>query len=241
VGLGVPGVVDADAGVVLRSIPLAALNIPLRDLLAAEFGVTAVIDHDACFGACAEATNGSAADSSHFIYLSVNTVPDPDGIRLSSYGSAMYLGGKIYRGAFYAAGELGGPLLPQFTLISKQEMEILLDPEGAMPPALLQLAEYISTAIGPLVNLVDVQTVVLSGTARISNRRFIAAVQAGITDRLVFIPGRSVQVVRATWGLEAVARGAAIAAFDTILAQGQLFGDTDQRRLIRAAKEPAVV
>jgi hypothetical protein len=82
--------------------------------------------------------------------------------------------------------------------------------------------------------------VVLAGTARITNRRFIAAVQAGVTEQLIAIPGRAVRVVRSAFGLEASARGAAIAAFDAIIAQGQLFGDTDQRKTIRIPREQVV-
>jgi predicted NBD/HSP70 family sugar kinase len=237
IGVGVPGVVDADAGVVLRSIPLKAVNVPLQELFANEFGVTAVVDHDQCYGACAEATDGAAADVSHFSYFSVNTVAAEDGVRLNSFGSALYLQGKIYRGAFYGAGELSGALVPTATLLSAADVAAMTDPEGTMTPVLIELANRIGAAVGPIVNLVDVQMVVLAGTAGITNRRFISAVQAVVTEQLIAIPGRAVRVVRGAWALEAAARGAAVAAFDAILTEGQLFGDTDERKVIRTARE----
>jgi predicted NBD/HSP70 family sugar kinase len=239
-GVGVPGVVDADAGVVLRSIPLRAVNVPLQKLLSDEFGVTVVVDHDACFGAGAEATDGAAADVSHFVYFSINTVASAEGLRVGAFGSALYLHGKIYRGAFYGAGELSGPLEPQAAVLSDTDVNALSDPQGSMPPALIELADRIGKALGPIVNLIDVQMVLLAGIARISNRRFIAAVQLAVTDQLVAIPGRAVRVVRSAWGPEAAARGAAVAAFDAIVAEGKLFSDTDERKIIRSAKEAAL-
>jgi hypothetical protein len=49
-----------------------------------------------------------------------------------------------------------------------------------------------------------------------------------------------VRIVRGNWGLEASARGAAISAFDAVVAEGQLFGDTDERKIIRTPREPSV-
>ena len=228
-GVAVPGVVDADAGVVLRSMPFHAVNVPLAQLFGERFGTPAIIDHDACFGAGAEAADGAAADVSHFIYYSVDTTIGPAGqVTLDAYGSALFLQGRIYRGAFYGAGELSGPLEPAATPLSVEEIATLTEPEGAMPAALIDLATRIGGLLGPMINLVDVQIVVLAGTARITNRRFIAAVQAAVTDRLVPIPGRAVRVVRSAWEPEAAARGAAIGAFDHLIAEGQLFETEDR-------------
>jgi predicted NBD/HSP70 family sugar kinase len=237
VGIGVPGVVDADAGVVLRSIPLRAVNVPLRQLAVDRFGVTTVVDHDACHAAFAEATDGAAADATDFVLLSVNATGPVDRPRLDAFGSALYLQGKIYRGAFYGAGELSGPLEPTATELAESDVAALTDPDGPMPTPLLELASRFGGSLGPIINLVDVQMVVLAGAVRIVNRRFIAAVQAAVTDRLVAIPGRAVRVVGSAWEPEGAARGAAMASFDAVVAQGQLFGDTDERKVIRVARE----
>jgi predicted NBD/HSP70 family sugar kinase len=240
VGIGVPGVVDADAGVVLRSIPFRAVNVPLQRQAADLFGVTTVVDHDACHAAFAEATDGAAADVTDFVLLSVNATGPAGQPRLDAYGSALHLQGKIYRGAFYGAGELSGALAPADTDLTEADVAILADPDGAMPPTLQELADRFGASLAPIVNLVDVQMVVLAGTVRINNSRFIAAVQAAVTDRLVSIPGRAVRVVRSAWEPEGAARGGAIAAFDAVLAQGHLFGDTDERKVIRTAKDQAL-
>jgi predicted NBD/HSP70 family sugar kinase len=240
-GIGVPGVVDADAGVVLRSIPLRAVNVPLRQLAADRFGVTAVVDHDACHAAFAEATDGAAADATDFVLFSVNATGPIDRPRLDAYGSALYLQGKIYRGAFYGAGELSGPLEPAPLDLAASDLAALTDSDGPMPTVLIELASRLGGSLAPILNLVDVQMVVLGGTVRTVNRRFIAAVQAAVTDRLVAIPGRAVRVVGSTWEPEGAARGAAIAAFDAVVTQGRLFGDTDDRKVIRIARDQALL
>ena len=241
-GVAVPGVVDADAGVVLRSMPFHAVNVPLARLFGDRFGAPAIVDHDACFGAGAEAADGAAADASHFIYYSVDTTADAAGrVALDAYGSALFLQGRIYRGAFYGAGELSDPLEPATTRLADEELAALTDPEGAMPAALIELAARIGGSLGPMVNLVDVQLVVLAGTARIVNRRFIAAVQAVVTDRLVPIPGRAVRVVRSAWEPEAAARGAAIGAFDHLVAEGQLFESDDRAASQLTSTDPALL
>jgi hypothetical protein len=71
------------------------------------------------------------------------------------------------------------------------------------------------------------------------NRRFIAAVQAAVTERLVPIPGRAVRVVRSAWEPEASARGAAINAFDHLIAQGHLFENDDRAPVAAAASRLA--
>jgi len=235
VGVGVAGVVDADAGVVLRSIPFNAVNLPLKQLLIEQFDAPAEVDHDACYGAYAEATGGAAADASHFIYFSINTTGTASR-RLAAYGSALYLGGNVYRGAFYGAGELSDVLEPGPLDLSDDDMTALLDPEGPMPPALIDLAGNIGRSLGTIINVIDVQMVILAGTVRIANRRFIAAVQAEVTRRLVNIPGRAVRVVRSAWEPNGIARGAAISALDALIARGGLFDDKAE---VPAVPEPA--
>ncbi len=226
-GVAVPGVVDADAGVVLRSTLFHAVNVPLQQLLADRFGVTATVDHDACYAAAAEAVDGAASGAAHFIYLSINAAKTDGGWVIASYGSALYLGGNIYRGAFYGAGELSAPLLPKDWPLTNEELALLADPDGGMPTGLIDLADTLGRVLAPMINFVDVQMVVLGGTVNITNRRFMAAVQARVTEALVPIPGRAVRIVRSALEPEAAARGAAISSFDQLVSRGLLFDEAE--------------
>lgn len=222
VGVGLPGVVDADRGIVLRSTLFEATAVPLQKLLAERFGVPAVIDHDACFGAAAEAMDGAARGSSHFVYFLVNHTRDGDVVRFNSYGSALYLEGNIYRGAHYGAGELATTLAPALVEATAAQLAGLAAEDAPLPPGLEVLAQRISDALASIINFTDLQMVVIGGTAGIKNKAFIAEVQRGVDRTLIPIPGRTVRIVSTMIEAEAVAHGAAIAASDAVLVEGRL-------------------
>ncbi|HZZ41373.1 MAG TPA: ROK family protein [Tepidisphaeraceae bacterium] len=224
IGVGVPGVVDADHGAVLRSTLFNATNVPLQRLLSDRFGVPAVIDHDACFAAQAEAMDGAAKSSSHFLYFLVNHTTDGDRVRFNSYGSALYLAGKVYRGAHYGAGELGTTLAPALVETTIKGLSQLADASALIPDGLSTLAEQIGQVLASIINFIDLQTVVIGGTAGIRNQAFIDAVQREVNRTLIPIPGRVVNIVPTMIAAEAVAHGAAIAASDAVLVEGQMPG-----------------
>lgn len=221
VGVGIPGVVDANAGIVLRSTLFNATRVPLKQLLAEQFQVPVAIDHDACYGAGAEAAHGAARGVSYFIHFLVNHEDKGDRVRFFSYGSSLFLAGKIYRGAHYAAGEWGIPLLPPDTTVTAEEFSALASEDAEISPALATLATAIGRSLGAAVNLIDVQMVVVAGTARIVNRAFLNAVSEELGRRLVAIADRAVKLVPSALPFNAVARGAALAALDATLADSR--------------------
>lgn len=224
IGVGVPGVVDADRGIVQRSALFDATGVPLQRLLSERFGVPAVIDHDACFGAQAEAMDGAAKGMSHFVYYLVNYTRVGERVRFNSYGASLYLEGKVYRGAHYGAGELWMALAPETVETSAEVLGRLGESDAEMPAETGALAEQLGRALASIVNLIDLEMVVIGGTAGIKNKAFIAAVQREAERTVISIPGRTVRVVPAMIEAEAVAHGAAIAAADAVLAEGLATG-----------------
>jgi predicted NBD/HSP70 family sugar kinase len=216
-GVGVPGMVDVDRGVVLRSMLFGATDVPLRKMLADTFGVPTVIDHDACFAAGAEALTGAARGKSHFIYFSLNHKREDDVIRFNSYGSALYLEGKVYRGAHYCAGEFSATLLPPVLETDPAELEAMGTANGGMSPKLHELAQYLGQTLVGIINFVDVQMIVIGGTAGLKNRAFLDVMEQEIRRSLIPIPGREMQLIPTAIGSEAVSRGAALSASDMAL------------------------
>jgi len=98
VGVVVPGMVDADAGKVLRAPNLGWRDLNLRDPLAAGLGLPVQIENSGKACALAElwATRGAQAHS-NFVYLTVS-----DGL-----GVGVVLGGELVRGQHNIAGEFG--------------------------------------------------------------------------------------------------------------------------------------
>lgn len=223
VGLGVTGVVDADLGVVLASSAFAARNVPLRQFLAEHFDGACVIDHDACFGALAEAAEGAARDVETFVYLTVNHRQEAAGVRFRSFGAALFLDGRVYRGAHYAAGELDPILAPASDFVADDaDLSALRHPDAPMTPGLDRFAGSLAQSLGLIVNLMDLPLVVIGGNADIVNKAFLHAVAERVRADLIPIPGRSVELTASTLPSDAVARGAAIAAADAALESGRM-------------------
>jgi predicted NBD/HSP70 family sugar kinase len=96
VGVGIPGLVDAEQGLVRHAVNLGLTgdSLPLRDLLAAELGTSVTVENDAN-----AATMGAVAATGHddLVYLSIGT----------GLAAGLAFGGRIRRGAHGAAGEVG--------------------------------------------------------------------------------------------------------------------------------------
>lgn len=109
VGAGITGIIDSDAGAINHSIPLQIFNpIPVQHPVAERTGTTITIDNDANCCAWGEIAFHPAGRQQDFIYVLVETgdpaAPDErtSGIGI---GLSFVLGGKVYRGADYTAGE----------------------------------------------------------------------------------------------------------------------------------------
>jgi predicted NBD/HSP70 family sugar kinase len=96
IGIGVPALIDRD-GQLLFGPNLGWREVPLADIAAALLPSPVLIDNDTNAAAIAEREFGSCAGVDDFIYLSGH----------SGVGGAIFLGGRLYRGADGLAGEFG--------------------------------------------------------------------------------------------------------------------------------------
>ncbi|MGM1018331.1 MAG: ROK family protein [Actinomycetota bacterium] len=96
VGIVVPGIVDADAGVGVFSSNLGWRDAPFRDLAEKRFGLPAAFDHDVRTASWAEHILGGARAYSDVIVLVIGT----------GIAGAILLGGEPYTAGGYA-GEIG--------------------------------------------------------------------------------------------------------------------------------------
>jgi glucokinase len=98
IGVAVPGLVDAAAGKVIEAGNLAGwLDFPLRECLQEHFPVAIGIEHDADAAALGEQWRGAAQGKPNFVFLALGT----------GIGAGIMINGQLYRGAHYAAGEVG--------------------------------------------------------------------------------------------------------------------------------------
>lgn len=98
IGIGSPGPLDPERGVVLRAPNLKwKEEVPLRDVVKDEFQVATYLDNDANAAAAGEYRFGAGKGCKNLIYVTVST----------GVGSGIIVDGKVYRGAHGTAGELG--------------------------------------------------------------------------------------------------------------------------------------
>jgi glucokinase len=97
VGVGAAGFVDAERSTVLFAPNLAWRDEPLRAGIEGRCGLPVVIENDANAAAWAEARFGAGRGEDHVVVLTVGT----------GIGGGIVLGGRLLRGRFGVAGEIG--------------------------------------------------------------------------------------------------------------------------------------
>jgi len=101
VGVGVPSLVESPIGRVRTSVNIPLADVPLRSTLEERLRLHVAVDNDANCAALAEAYEGERIAVQDLVMLTVGT----------GIGAGLVLGGRLYRGATGAAGELGHTLI----------------------------------------------------------------------------------------------------------------------------------
>ena len=97
VAFGIPALVDRDRAVSQWSTHLPLEGVRFRDLMSERLGMPVFVDNDTNLALVAEQRRGAAAGVSDALMLTLGT----------GIGGALFLGGRLYRGATGSAGELG--------------------------------------------------------------------------------------------------------------------------------------
>jgi len=98
IGIGVPGPLDAQTGVVKQPPKLKGWkDVPLGSIVQKEYGISVWIENDANVCALAEKWLGSGRNIHNFIYILIN-----EGI-----GAGVIINDELYQGTFDFVGEIG--------------------------------------------------------------------------------------------------------------------------------------
>lgn len=98
IGIACPGPLDPRTGVVIAPPNLPGWdNVPLRDIMAEEFGLPVFVNNDATLAGLAESRFGAGRGTSDMVYLTIST----------GIGGGIICGGKLLFGAHGLAGEPG--------------------------------------------------------------------------------------------------------------------------------------
>jgi glucokinase len=97
VGVGSPGPLDRERGIVIVTPNLGWRDFPLRDRIADRVGLPASLDNDANCATVGEWWRGAAKDARHVIGMTIGT----------GIGGGLILDNKLYHGTSDVAGEIG--------------------------------------------------------------------------------------------------------------------------------------
>ena len=97
IGVGAPGPLDRERGIVVTTPNLGWTNFPLRDVVAERTRLPVRIDNDANCATLGEWWLGAARGASNVIGMTIGT----------GIGGGIILGGRLYHGSSDVAGEIG--------------------------------------------------------------------------------------------------------------------------------------
>ncbi len=97
IGIGTPGVVNQELGVIRQAVNLGWQDLPIRDLLTTRYNIPVYIANDSHMAAIAEYTFGEQRGSSNLIVIKASR----------GVGTGIMINGRLYYGDGYGAGEIG--------------------------------------------------------------------------------------------------------------------------------------
>jgi len=232
IGVAVPGITDAERGVLIYSDHFRIRNHPLAESLATAFGAPASIDNDARLEATAHMNQPGDDVAGDFVFLYINHRPSDGGFVFTDFGSAIVLDGQIHRGAHRGAGELWGRLRPPPPpALTESDLGLIEAPDGALNERLEAVADALAPYVATLAGYMDPHCVVLGGALDWHNRALLAHIQARVNEQIQpWYAERQIRVEGARVPGPGAAYGAALMAFDRIA-----ISDLDNRSARKAA------
>ncbi|MBH1938480.1 ROK family transcriptional regulator [Streptomyces sp. AV19] len=252
VGLGVPGPIDVESGVLGSTaiLPGWAGTNP-RDELAARLDVPVHVDNDANLGALGELVWGAGRGAADLAYIKV----------ASGVGAGLVINGQIYRGPGGTAGEIGhitldesGPVcrcgnrgcLETFTahryvlpllhsahgpdLTAPRMVRLARDGDAGCRRVIADVGRHIGSGVASLCNLLNPSRIVLGGDLADAGELVLAPIRESVGRYAIPSAARQLEVVPGALGGRAEVLGALALVLsemgDSTLLDGTAAGDT---------------
>lgn len=120
VGIGAPSAIDASGSIVLAAVNLGWREVPLREILQKRLRRPVVLDNDVNLAAFGESRLGAAKEISELLAVWVGT----------GVGGGLVIDGRIHRGRFGTAGEIGQMLLDPAAPLGQRRVEEICSRRG---------------------------------------------------------------------------------------------------------------
>ncbi len=230
VGIGVPGLFDAETGVIefFPNLPGPWKGFSLRDPVGEGIGAPATMINDARAFTLAEGTIGAGVGAKVMLGITLGT----------GIGGGIMIDGRLYLGAFGTAGEFGHQTVDPNgsvcgcgnrgcleTVAKGSEIAKAAGVDNAVaayaaaaegdPQALKAIAQasyFMAIGIANVVTVFGVDTVVMGGGIMSAGDLVLGPLVSALDERLTLVSASRVSVVKAALGVKAGAVGAALAA-----------------------------
>ena len=231
IGVGMPGPTDEKNRIAKIAINLPGWdrNVPLADWLESETNLATIVENDANGAAIGEFWLGAGRNFQNFILLTLGT----------GVGGAIFINGKLFKGAYGAAGELGLiTLYPEGypcnsgnrgSLEQYCSIGAIMRETGKEPAILGKLAEQgdknaiafwqkygtiLGTGLASLMYVLTPEAIILGGGISASSKYFLPAAKAEIEKRVTPTSRLELKLLTAQLGNNAGMLGAAKLAWD---------------------------
>jgi len=247
VGVGAPGVIQMDSGIVVKSPNFPDWNnLPLKEVLEKALNVPVFIENDANAAALGEQWLGAGRDINSMILLTLGT----------GVGGGIVLNKQIWQGADGMAGEIGHmTLIPDGRLCgcgntgclemyasargivqsyreavnssgiamvaelsSEQIYQAARDGETVACKVMKDMGRMLGIGIANLINIFNPQMIVLGGGVKDAWQLFINATQEEVMRRAFKVPAERTKIVPSLLGDDAGMVGAAAVALQKVIA-----------------------
>jgi glucokinase len=244
-GVGVPGVIQMDRGIVVKSPNFPDWNnLPIRDELEKALHIPVFIENDANAAALGEQWRGAGRGIDSMILLTLGT----------GVGGGIVLNGQIWQGADGMAGEIG-----HMTLIpggrqcgcgntgclemyasargivqsyreaverngksgapetsSEQVFQAARDGDAAAGSVMRDMGRMLGIGIANLINIFNPQMIVIGGGVKDAWHLFTGAMREEIRKRAFRVPAERTKIVPSVLGDDAGMVGAAAVALQKV-------------------------
>jgi len=240
VGVGAPGVIHADSGVVVTSPNFPDWNnLPLKKELEAALALPVFIENDANAAALGEQWRGAGRGISSMILLTLGT----------GVGGGIVLDGRIWAGADGMAGEIGHMTIipdgrqcgcgntgclemyassrgivmtyqersPQSMAITSEDIyQAARDGYALAAEVMKDMGRMLGIGIANLINIFNAEMIVVGGGVKDAWPLFIGTAREEIKKRAFEYPAARTQIVPSVLGDDAGMIGAAALAFQKL-------------------------
>jgi predicted NBD/HSP70 family sugar kinase len=178
IGIGTPGLIDTREGVVRRAVNLDWNDLPLKKILSERYHLPVHVANDSHVAALAEYSYGELRDVPNLVVVKAG-----EGI-----GSGIVLGGKIFYGDGFAAGEIGHLVVGDNGLLCTCGNYGCLETEAGTRAILQRAANLVEQHPGVLpqanpnakLSLEDVHQAFLAGVPQVTELVSAAARALGV-------------------------------------------------------------